>query len=156
MIRWPWFALAVLAVGTLSFGARAQDDFPSDLSSECTLDNVAGAFGFNQDSLVNPSDDEGPAAVVGIIDLRPDGTAAMQVQAFGERGGSASMGPILEGEWSVEPNCFGFIDFPRIELAIGGRAEIDLAFVAVENATELFMIRNNPLEERDAKLLLRR
>lgn len=56
----------------------------------------------------------------------------------------------------MEPNCTGLIDFRNITAEDGRVARIDYLFVAVGNASELFVVRNSPLEEMDAKLLFRR
>lgn len=160
MARLSFVLCAILGLGAVSIGAsagRAGDDddvFPSDLPSECTLENVEGVFGFNEDTLWAAVTRE-PAAFIGILDLRSDGTVAGQFRAFVERGGDVITTDGVEGEWSVEPNCFGFIDLETITTPIGP-AELDYQFVAAENATELFIIRNNALEEADAKLLFRR
>lgn len=148
-------ALVVGAVAAQSHAALAQDTLATDLPGECTLESVAGAFGFNEDTGSSPGAREN-RAFIGIIDLRDDGTAFYQRRGFQERGGEVRVGQLLEGEWSVEPNCFGEIDFPEVNAPSGGTVELDFAFVAVENATELFFIANNPLEEGDAKLLFRR
>lgn len=130
----------------------AQDHILPDMTQTCSAANVAGVFGFNEHTLTSTVAQQ-PLALVGILDLRADGTASIQGRAFAEPGGAPIMSPIIEGEWTVEPNCTGFIDF---EQSTEGPGSPDMLFVAVENATELFIVRNNPLEELDAKLLFRR
>lgn len=144
-----------LASATVGAPALAQDIFPADLPSACTLENVAGAFGFNHELLSTASTGE-PAASMGILDLRPDGTFALQFRGFVEVGGEVVTSPVYGGEWEVEENCVGFADFEEAASNFGPVIDIDFQFVAVENASELFLIRNEPLEEADAKLLLRR
>jgi hypothetical protein len=143
-------AMTVGASALVSVGAMAQDDFPPDLPSACTSGNVAGIFGVNEQG--TRTSGSGRAAYVAIIDLQSDGYAAIQAKAFAERGGELQTLPFYEGEWTVEENCFGFIDFPVSETGV----EVDFAFVAVENASELLLIRNNPLAKAQAKLLFRR
>ena len=146
-------AVLIGASSFLAFGAMADEVFPPDLPSTCNLDNVAGTYGFNEDSLTSARTGEpNDIAAVGIFHLHPEGGAFFQAKFFTERGGELRTSSVYEGEWTVEENCFGFIDFPEF----GEDIEIDFAFVAVENATELFLIRNNPLEEADAKLLFRK
>ena len=146
---------ALGAASIVSEQAWTQEAFPRDLPSQCTLENVAGIFGFNEETSSSPGAREA-RAFVGLIDLHSDGTALLQIRGFMERGGEVREGQILEGEWTVEPNCFGLIDFPEVDAPAGSTVEFDFLFVAVENATELFFVSNNPLEEADAKLLFRR
>lgn len=128
--------------------------FPEDLPHACTYENVAGVFGANEDTL-SGAGNRLPQALLGVLDLRPDGTAGLALRGFGIVGGpSVSTQEPLEGEWTIEPNCFGFIDFPVYDFP-AGRDEVDFLFVAVENGSELFFIQNNPLEAGDAKLLFR-
>jgi hypothetical protein len=143
------------AASLVSEQAWTQEAFPRDLPSECTLDNVAGVFGFNEETSSSPGAQEA-RAFVGLIDLHADGTALLQKRGFRERGGDVREGQILEGEWTVEPNCFGLIDFPEVDAPAGSSVEFDFLFVAVENGTELCLVSNNPLEQIDAKLLFRR
>jgi hypothetical protein len=60
----------------------ANDVFPPNLPSQCTLDNVAGVFGFNEDTptgvLFWTGASCGRTATIGILDLRPNGDAAVQ------------------------------------------------------------------------------
>lgn len=121
------------------------------LRYDCSLENVAGVFGYNLDTESSPARQR-PGAGLGLLDLKANGDAMLIVKAFLERGGELRM-LMQEGTWSIDENCFGFIDFPEDETT---GAETDYGFIAVENATELFMIRNNPLQEIDAKLLYRR
>jgi len=146
---------ALAAVPILTGQASAEDMFPEVLPHECTADNVAGIFGFNEDTASSPGIRE-PRAFVGIIDLQPGGTAMLQKRGFRERGGDVRQGQLLEGTWTIDANCFGFVDFPEQASPGGNAVEFDMLFVAVENATELLLITNNPLEEMDAKLLFRR
>lgn len=136
----------------VSVGALAQEVFPPDLPNTCTLDNVAGAYGFNEDTSRSAVPSTRNTAALGVLHLHPEGDAFIQFKVFLERGGDVVTTSVFEGEWMVEENCMGEIDFPEFSEGI----ELDFAFVAVENATELFLIRNNPLEEADAKLLFRR
>jgi hypothetical protein len=146
---------ALGAASIVSEQAWTQEAFPRDLPYQCTLENVSGVFGFNQETRSSPGAGEA-RAFVGLIDLHSDGTALLQNRGFRERGGEPREGQILEGEWTVEPSCFGLIDFPEVDAPAGSTVEFDFLFVAVENGTELFFISNNPLEEADAKLLFRR
>lgn len=146
---------ALCAAAVVSEPARTEEAFLRDLTYQCTLENVAGVFGFNEETLLSPGAREA-RAFVGLIDLQSDGTAFLQKRGFRERGGEVRIGQLLEGVWTVEPNCLGFIDFPQVDAPAGDTVEFDLLFVAVENATELFFIANSPLEEVDAKLLFRR
>lgn len=149
-------ALGLLAAASITAPvAWAQDLIDPERPYDCTLENVAGAFGFNQD-LVRAASTGRPAATIGILDLAPDGTFELQFEAFVEVGGEPVTSRIYQGEWSVEANCFGFADFQATQSTLGPVVEIDFKFVAVDNATELFLIRNDPLEEGDAKLLFRR
>jgi len=148
-------AAALGATSMVTGQAWAEDMFPEILPHECTADNVAGIFGFNEDTASSPGIRE-PRAFVGIIDLQAGGTAMLQKRGFRERGGEVREGQLLEGTWTIDPNCFGFVDFPESASPGGNAVEFDLLFVAVENATELLLIANNPLEEMDAKLLFRR
>lgn len=145
---------AALTLTMSALPAVAQDLIDPERPYDCTLDNVAGVYGFNDDTA---SDTIGGSeiAFVGILELSANGDAAIQFSGFLERGGPGSMSNVFEGTWTVEANCFGFIDFEPFDTSRGS-AHSDYKFVAVENASELFMIRNNPLEEADAKLLFRR
>lgn len=152
------FSLSSLSAAALclcaAWPATAQDLIDPERPYDCTLDNVAGVYGFNEDTPSGTVTGES-IAFVGILELGADGYAAIQFNGFLERGGPGVTSDVFEGTWEVEPNCLGLIDFETFETP-GGSAESDYAFVAVENATELFLIRNNPLEEADAKLLFRR
>jgi hypothetical protein len=132
-----------------------ENPFPLDPPATCTLQNVAGMYGFNEDTLSSPTVSE-PRARVGILDLKPDGTATIRFRGFRERGGDLRSGRVTEGEWEIGDDCSGFVDFPEVVTQTGGVVEVDYLLVAVENGTELFLIGNNPLEEADAKLLFRR
>jgi hypothetical protein len=156
LVRWWMLVIGILSVGALPMSAAAQQDaFPSDLFSACTLESVAGTYGFNQELIAAAPTGE-PGAGVGIFDLRPNGDFTLQFRVFLEEGGELITSFIYEGKWTVEENCLGFIDFPPTVSTLGPIIEIDFQFVAVENATELFLIRNTPLTELDAKLLFRR
>jgi hypothetical protein len=148
-------ALGASVIILVSDETMAQENpFPMDLPATCTLENVAGVFGFNEETLSSPFTNE-PVAILGVLDLRSDGTVTSQFRAFAELGGDLIVGEVVEGVWSVESNCLGSIDIETLTTPLAS-AEIDFEFVAVENGTELFLIRNNPLEEGDAKLLFRR
>jgi hypothetical protein len=126
---------ALGAASLVSEQAWTQEALPRDLPSECTLENVAGVFGFNEETSSSPGAQEA-RAFVGLIDLDADGTALLQKRGFRERGGDVREGQILEGEWTVEPNCFGLIDFPEVDAPARSTVEFDLLFVAVENAKQ--------------------
>jgi hypothetical protein len=145
-------------LGAASIGsaqAMTDDAFLRDLPSQCAPENVAGLYGFSEETRSSPTVRE-PRAFVGVINLRADGTAVLQKKGFMERGGEVRTGRVLEGQWTVEPHCFGFIDFPEVDASAGITVEFDYLFVAVENATKLLLISNNPLEAFDARLLFRR
>jgi hypothetical protein len=154
--------MAQCAVGTMlaaasigSAQATEEDEFLRDLPSVCAHENVAGVFGFSEETQSSPTVRE-PRAFVGVINLRPDGSAVLQKGGFMERGGEVRIGRVLEGRWTIEPHCIGFIDFPEVDASAGVPVEFDYLFVAVENATKLLLISNNPLEAFDARLLFRR
>jgi len=145
-------------LGAASMGsahATDEEEFLRDLPSACAAENVAGVFGVNEETQSSPTVRE-PRAFVGVINLRSDGVAVLQKKGFMERGGEVRTGRVLEGQWTVEPHCIGFIDFPEVDASAGITVEFDYLFVAVENATKLFLISNNPLEAFDARLLFRR
>lgn len=146
---------ALLALG--AGGSRAEEpSFPADPPYKCTLENVAGVYGSNEDTLRSPLPQQTVAGIA-ITDLRPDGTAATQLRLFLERGGPPFIDQVRHGRWTVEENCFGTIDIEQIVDPSGQvLVELDYLFVAVGNATEIFFVANNPLEEGDAKLLFRR
>ena len=149
-------ALGAYSVCAVPGRAMAEErSFPSELPAACNQKNVAGTFGFNQKLFAAASTGE-PAAVVGILDLRPDGEFTLQFRAFVKHGGDLITSLIYVGEWTIEPDCVGFVDFEGTVSTLGPVVDIDFQFVAVENGTEPFSIRNDPLAELDAKLFRRR
>ena len=136
---------ALGAASIVSEQAWTQEAFPRDLPDQCTLEKVAGIFGFNEETSSSPGAQEA-RAIVGLIDLHSDGTALLQTKGLQGTGRRGAGRPDPQGEWTVEPNCFGLIDFPEVDAPAGSTVEFDLLFVAVENATELFFVLTIPLK----------
>jgi len=127
---------AAIALAAFVAPAAAQDD------STCTIESVAGSYGFNfesqQGSSVFPPGGEGlPFATVGRLDLNADGTWSTVLETFIVMNGEPPQQPVYdgaEGTWEIDENCMGRLDYANVP------EDVDASFISVNNGMELFIV----------------
>ena len=143
--------LLFIPVLTAPFALQAQQPAP-----HCSLEGVAGVYGFNEDSPSGARGLDAAVALVGLLDLRPNGAAAVRYEVFSARAEGRFQSEVVNGVWSVQADCSGEIDFEPFTTVGGENLEQTFLFVAVDDGNELFFVRDNPREEGDAKRLFPR
>lgn len=150
MIRMRFAGSAIVAAGALALvGTTGTAE-----ASDCSPKSVAGEWGFNMQSRDNTSPDfpqmAEPFAAVGIMYLKPSGRASIVLEIHAQGLENPGLSPFVleaDGQWTVDSSCFGQIDFvlednppPEGETDTGEEDDIDMSFVAVEDASKLRVV----------------
>ena len=142
--------IAIGLASALALGSQAA------AAQDCNTESVAGAYGMNFDGFLAEERPNGTSKIflnkrergVGWLALDGDGTAEVSIRGFTAGiPGSKVEGPFdvqFGGTWSVAADCTGEIDLNEFD------AEVDWLFVAVKDASELFILSGASLGQAQA------
>lgn len=127
-----YWAVALL-LGSVSFGAMADDDGQSDVCSSATLN---GSYGFVMNGTIQPF---GQVALSGVI--RANGAGAFSGGEVASIGGQI-MQATYSGSYTVNPDCTGQAQYQLV--APNFVSTRSMAFVITKGGKEFFLISTVP------------